>query len=104
MQMRYGISVVAFSALLGVSAAMAQQNNAPTDPTAPSGVGCTGFPGDSSACTEAQPNTTIPEDPAPPEVTTPSGMPDVQDLPDVDDQDQMRSGGASGNDKTPTAP
>ena len=61
--------------VVGASPAIAQdQNNTPTDPTAPGGGTCTGFPGDPANCPrQDQPNTSIPEQPDDADVNTQSG-------------------------------
>lgn len=106
MKIRYGLSVMALAALVGGSApALAQQDNTPTDPTAPSGAGCTGFPGDPISCPRNQQNTTIPEEPSAPDVDTQSGQPEIQGTPDADDQQQLPNGASPDNGASnPTTP
>lgn len=91
--------------LMSSGAAFAQdQNNTPTDPTAPGGGTCTGFPGDPANCPrQDQQNTTIPEQPADPDVNTQSGP--TQTTPDVDTQQPLPNGAAPDDGtQTPAAP
>lgn len=77
---RFNLSMVVLAALVAGSApALAQdQNNAPIDPTAPSGGMCTGFPGDPANCPrEDGPNNTAPDEQA---------VPDEQNDPDINTQ------------------
>jgi hypothetical protein len=92
MNIKIGLSVIAIAAFVGSGhIAMAQQNNTPTDPTAPSAGVCTGFPGDPATCPQdpSRSNTTIPEDPNAPDINTQSGQPNIQTTPDLDDRQQL---------------
>lgn len=76
MQKRWTLPMIAFAALVaGSGPVIAQdQNNTPTDPTAPGGGTCTGFPGDPASCPRQDPqNAIIPEQPDEPDINTQSG-------------------------------
>ncbi|WP_374652589.1 hypothetical protein [Dongia sp.] len=96
MRIRYGLSIAALMALVGSAALAQNQNNAPTDPTAPGGGTCTGFPGDPANCPrqDERPNQTIPEDPGT-DMDTNSGDDSTapnQTAPDENNQQQLPNG------------
>ncbi|MBK8160582.1 MAG: hypothetical protein IPK59_18050 [Rhodospirillaceae bacterium] len=77
--------------------ALAQQQNNPTDPSAPSG-GCTGFPGDSASCNKiepALPNETVPEEPEAPDLDTQSGDQEPLPMPNTNGNQLDLPSGAS---------
>lgn len=105
MKKRWTLPMIALAALVAGSApAMAQsQNNTPTDPTAPGGGTCTGFPGDPASCPRQdnqpgnnQPGTTIPEDPNG-DLNTNSGQPPSQTTPDENNEQQLPNGASPDN-------
>jgi hypothetical protein len=100
MSTRRLLSLVAVMALVSAGA-MAQQENSPTDPSAPSG--CTGFPGDAASCAGTDPglpNTTIPEEPAAPDLNTQSGDQEPLPTPDSNSQQDIPNGASPDNPAT----
>jgi hypothetical protein len=98
MRRRFSLSMVALAAMVAGSApALAQeQQNTPTDPTAPGGGTCTGFPGDPANCPrQDQPNTTVPEQPDDSDINTQSGP--EQTTPDDNGTLQQPNGASPDN-------
>lgn len=110
MKQQWTLPMIALAALVAGSApALAQsQNNMPSDPTAPGGGACTGFPGDPASCPRQdeqpgvnqpstnQPGSTIPEDPNG-NFNTNSGQPPSQTTPDENNQQQLPNGDSPDN-------
>ena len=100
MKKRHLLSIAAVMALVSTSA-LAQQDNSPTEPSAPSG--CTGFPGDAASCAGTDlglPNTTIPENPEAPDVNTQSGDQEPLPTPSNNDQQDLPNGASPDNPAT----
>ncbi|MBI2254301.1 MAG: hypothetical protein HYU58_06770 [Proteobacteria bacterium] len=100
MKRKWSLPMIALAALVaGSGAATAQtQNNSPTDPTAPGGGTCTGFPGDPANCPrQDQPNTTIPEQTDEPDINTQTGPTNQQTTPDENNQQQQPNGASPNN-------
>jgi hypothetical protein len=101
MKQKWTLPMIALAALVAGSApAMAQtQSNSPTDPTAPGGGTCTGFPGDPANCPrqEQRPNTTIPEQSDDPNIDTQTGPAEQQTTPDENNQQQLPNGASPDN-------
>jgi hypothetical protein len=94
MTRRFSLSMVALAAMVAGSAPVLaqEQQNTPTDPTAPSGGTCTGFPGDPVNCPrQDQPNTAVPERPDDSDINTQSGS-EQTTTPDDDNTLQQPNG------------